>query len=159
MGKFGRQWNCRVIIGKFRESMLARKQKLWPHLLLECFRSEPHLGAGCITEGGSLAGKQSASSRSSKVLLLSLGQTFLLFVLMILVLWTLMRRGYCFCCHGFAAYGSPHWNEFDRQLFRRSVMCLAQDFRTGHSARMRAGEKTISTKVPSCSLLLIVKEA
>jgi hypothetical protein len=112
--------------------MLARAtEPFWRYLLLESLLAEwshsgpPGLGAGCVTDGGSLAGKLSASSRSRSSsscffsILLGLSRPRFLrslafvfwgvlvngFVVMIMLLWR----------------GLPQKNGHNRQLFPRLV--------------------------------------
>ena len=167
-GQFGITWeNLGVngIAGHHRQisrSMLARKQKLWPHLLRNASARNPIWARAASLK----ADRSPESYRQVRDQVHDQGPSsqsrpdFLAFRAHDpCPLDSPVRRGYFFLLSWFRSLSSPHWNEFDRQLFRRSFNVWLRISEPVTRPGCAPAEKTISTKVPSCSLLLIVREA
>jgi hypothetical protein len=137
--------------GKMR--LVPTTKPFWRYVLLGylrlgCLRSGPPglRQPGCVMDGGSssICGFPSRFSRSRFSYFLVLVITFAVAVMVLLF-------------RGAGPIGTSAVVTCSIAVTGWRVWLLVLD--TCHSARMRAGGKTTSTKVPSCSLLLIVREA
>jgi hypothetical protein len=148
--------------GKMR--LVPTTKPLWRYVLLGylrlgCLRSGPPglRQPGCVIDGGSLAGKLSASARSSSICGFPLRFSRSRFSYFLVLVITFAVAVMVLLFRGAGPIGTSAVVTCSIAVTGWRVWLLVLD--TCHSARMRAGGKTTSTKVPSCSLLLIVREA
>ena len=148
--------------GKMR--LVPTTKPFWRYVLLGylrlgCLRSGPPglRQPGCVIDGGSLAGKLSASARSSSIcgFLLRFSRSRFSYFLVLVITFAVAVMVLLF--RGAGPIRTSAVVTCSIAVTGWRVWPLVLDI--CHSARMRAGGKTTSTKVPSCSLLLIVREA